>query len=276
MTTVGFLYPGHAAEDDYPLAEQILGGDIRLVVEHTYGTDLHAVAELLDLGSAERLAEGAARLRSHRPDAVVWACTSGSFVYGWEGALDQVADLAEAARAPASSTSFAFVNAARAVGATRVAVAASYPDDVATRFASFLATADIEVLELTSHGIDTAAEVGVLSAAQVTELVLRNDHPDADAVLVPDTAMRTFGLVPDLESQLGKPVLTANQVTIWEGLSLAATAASPAGQAASPAAADAAPAARTWQDAGALFRTPVGVSHHPAGILASPLPGGSE
>jgi maleate cis-trans isomerase len=242
VTTVGFLYPGHAAEDDYPLAEQLLGGDIRLVVEHTYGTDLHAVEELLDLGSAERLAEGAARLRAHQPAAVVWACTSGSFVYGWDGASDQVADLAEAAGVPASSTSFAFVNAAHALGVKRVAVAASYPDDVASRFASFLGTADIEVLDLTSHGIDTAAEVGVLSAAQVTELVLSNDHPDADAILVPDTAMRTFGLVPDLEKQLGKPVLTANQVTVWEGLALAAGQRDPV--------------ARTWQDAGALFRTP--------------------
>ena len=46
MTTIGFIYPDHAAEDDYPLAEQLLGGsdadegDIRLPVEHIYGTDL--------------------------------------------------------------------------------------------------------------------------------------------------------------------------------------------------------------------------------------------
>lgn len=240
MTTVGFIYPGHAAEDDYPLAEHLLGDEVRLPVVHIYGTDLHAVDELLDLGSADKLADGAARLRAVRPAAVVWACTSGSFVYGWEGARDQAARLAEAAGVPASSTSFAFVNACRALDLRRVAVAASYPVDIATQFVDFLAAGGVEVLEVTSHGIDTAAEVGHLPASAVLDLVAGNDRPDADAVLVPDTAMRTFGLVPELEKRLGKPVLTANQVTIWEGLGLAGYSG-------------------TWHDAGALFRTPAGV-----------------
>ncbi|MGH3735318.1 MAG: maleate cis-trans isomerase family protein [Micromonosporaceae bacterium] len=239
MTTVGFLYPGHAAEDDYPLAAAALG--VELVVEHTYGTDLHAVDELLDLGSADRLAEGAARLRRHAPAAVVWACTSGSFVYGWHGAVVQAAHLAEAAGVPASSTSFAFVNAARALGVRRVSVAASYPADVARLFVEFLAEGGIEVVGMASYGIDTAAQVGALPADEVAELMAAHDHPDAEAILVPDTAMRTFALVPVLETRLGKPVLTANQVTVREGLSLAGMAG-------------------TWQDAGALFRTPVGVS----------------
>ncbi|WP_110494986.1 aspartate/glutamate racemase family protein [Amycolatopsis antarctica] len=222
MTTIGFIYPDHAAEDDYPLAEDLLGGGVRLPVEHIYGTDLHAVPELLDLGSPARLAEGAGLLARHAPDAVVWACTSGSFVYGPEGAARQVAGLAEAAGGlPASSTSFAFVRAAQALGVRRVAVAASYPDDVARLFVEFLAAGGIEVVSMSSADIDTAAEVGDLAPEAVTELVVGRDHPDADALLVPDTAMRTLGLITALEQRLGKPVLTANQVTVWEGLRLA-------------------------------------------------------
>ncbi len=30
MTALGFLYPGHSAEDDYPRMEQLLGSDVRL------------------------------------------------------------------------------------------------------------------------------------------------------------------------------------------------------------------------------------------------------
>ncbi|MGH3663077.1 MAG: maleate cis-trans isomerase family protein [Micromonosporaceae bacterium] len=225
MTTVGFLYPGHASEDDYPLAERMLAAALpsppRLLVEHTYGTDLHAIAELLDLGSEDKLAEGAARLRAQGAEAVVWACTSGSFVYGLAGASQQAAAVAEAAGAPASSTSFAFVHAARALGVRRVAVAASYPQDVAECFTQFLGDTGLEPVSLTSSGIDTAAEVGQLPEASVIELALANDHPDAEALLVPDTAMRTFGLVEKVEQALGKPVLTANQVTVWEALRLA-------------------------------------------------------
>lgn len=221
MTVVGFLYPGHAAEDDYPTAERMLGGGVSLPVVHTYGEDLHAVAELLDLGSAERLAAGAAQLREYQPDAVLWACTSGSFVYGPDGAAEQVRGLAEAAGVPASSTSFAFVEAARALGVRRVAVAASYPAEVADHFAAFLAAAGLEVVGLSAGGIRTAAEVGELPEDGVLEFATAHDRPDAEAVLVPDTAMRTVALVDALEARLGKPVLTANQVTIWEGLRLA-------------------------------------------------------
>jgi maleate isomerase len=221
MTTLGFLYPGHAAEDDYPTIQTMLGGGLTLRVEHTYGEDLHAVEELLDLGNPERLAAGAAQLDAYSPAAVIWACTSGSFVYGWEGATEQAAKLAQAAGVPASSTSFAFVRAAQAIGARKVAVAASYPAEVADRFVDFLGSAGIDVVSMSSHGIRTAAEVGELPADGVLELAAGNDHPDADAVLVPDTAMRTVALVETMEERIGKPVLTANQVTVWEALRLA-------------------------------------------------------
>ncbi|MFC4334471.1 maleate cis-trans isomerase family protein [Salininema proteolyticum] len=240
MTTIGMVYPDHAAEDDYPLAEKLLGPDLRLPVAHIYGTDLHAVPELLDLGAPHRLAEGARLLAGHDPEAVMWACTSGSFVYGWQGAAEQVAGLSEAAGGlPASSTSFAFVHAARALRARRVAVVASYPGDVAALFAGFLAAGGIEVAAMSSHDIDTAAAVGNMTPEAVTALAIEYDRPGTDALLVPDTAMRTLALVNTLEERIGKPVLTANQVTIWEGLRLAGSSA-------------------TSDSLGSLFRVPPG------------------
>ncbi|GGK95787.1 maleate cis-trans isomerase family protein [Nocardia jinanensis] len=219
VPTIGFIYPDHAAEDDYPRAESILG--VRLPVAHIYGTDLHAVPELLDLGSPGKLRHGAAQLAAHDPQVVVWACTSGSFVRGPDGAREQVRELAKAAGVPATSTSFAFVEAARALGVERVAVAASYPDEVARLFTDFLAAAGITIVAFGSAGIETAAEVGTLTAEQVLELAVAGDHPEAEALLIPDTAMHTLEVLPRLEAALGKPVLTANQVTIWEGLRLA-------------------------------------------------------
>ena len=77
---------------------------------------------------------------------MVWASTGGSFVYGWEGAHEQTTALARAAGLPASSTSFAFVQAVRALGAARVAVAATYPEEIARLFSAFLAAAGIDVV----------------------------------------------------------------------------------------------------------------------------------
>ena len=133
----------------------------------------------------------------------------------------QVAALRATAGVPASSTSFAFVDACRHLGVTRVAVGATYPDDVAARFVDFLASAGIEVLSLSSRGIVTAAEVGTLAPETVLEFAAAADHADADAVLLPDTALHTVAMLDALDARVGKPVLTANQVSIWQGLRLA-------------------------------------------------------
>ncbi|MCZ9343920.1 decarboxylase, partial [Streptomyces sp. TRM76130] len=52
MTALGFLYPGHSGEDDYPRIEQLLGSDIRVDLVHTdIGEDAHRVDALLEMGS---------------------------------------------------------------------------------------------------------------------------------------------------------------------------------------------------------------------------------
>ena len=221
-TTVGLLYPGYAAEDDFPLLQGILGSDVRLPVVHTsVGEDAHRVDALLDLGSTARLAEGAEELRVHAPDAVVWACTSGSFVFGWDGARAQVEAIATRLGCPASSTSVAFVNAIHALGVRRVAIAATYPREVVDRFVEFLGAGEIDVVGSSSADIVTAEEVGTLGRDGPFGLVASIDHGAADAVLVPDTALHTVAWLDELETAAGKPVLTANQVTVWEGLRLA-------------------------------------------------------
>ncbi|MFX4293344.1 maleate cis-trans isomerase family protein [Streptomyces bohaiensis] len=222
--TVGFLYPGFSAEDDAPRMEGMLneaGGSVRLPLVHTdIGTDAHEVGALLEMGSVARLVPGAAELREQGAQAVMWACTSASFVFGLEGARRQAAELAEAAGVPASSTSFAFADAVHAIGAGRVAVAATYPEDVAQLFAAFLRDSGIAVTGVRSAGIITAAEVGTWGYEEVLALARAGDDPGADAVLLPDTAMHTAAWVTALEEALAKPVLTAHQVTAWHGLRL--------------------------------------------------------
>ncbi|HSH23121.1 MAG TPA: hypothetical protein VK975_03575, partial [Acidimicrobiales bacterium] len=92
--------------------------------------------------------EGAEELGRRGVDVALWAFTSGSFVLGLEGARNQVAGIAEALGVPASSTSLALVDACNAVGAARVAIAATYPADVAHAFGRFLAEAGIEVVSV--------------------------------------------------------------------------------------------------------------------------------
>jgi len=222
MQTIGFLYPGFGAEDDYPYMESLFNGDVKLSLIHTsVGVDAHEVNALLDLGSSERLAEGASELQDQNPLSVMWACTSGSFVFGLEGAKQQAQEVQDIIKVPTSSTSLAFADAIRHLNFHKVAIAATYPDDVSRRFKTFLQDSGIEVVSLVSHDVETAALAGGLSESEVIELALSNNPEEAEVVLLPDTAMHTARIIPDLERALGKPVLTANQVTLWQALRLA-------------------------------------------------------
>ncbi|MDQ0796219.1 decarboxylase [Streptomyces sp. B1I3] len=231
MTTVGLLYPGHAAEEDFPRIEVMLDSDIRVPLFHTdtgigtgVGQGASRLEALREAGAPERLAAGVEELRLAGAESLVWASTNGSFVYGWDGAHQQVAGLARAAGLPASSTSFAFVHAVGELGAGRVAVASLDAEDIAPLFADFLTAAGLDVVSVRAVGDDSGpapADAATWGPERVRELVAAADHPDAEVVLLPCTALHTAAFVPELEELVGKPVLTANQVTVWEGLRLA-------------------------------------------------------
>jgi maleate cis-trans isomerase len=227
VVRLGFLYPGYAAEDDYAeLVGRLSVSAVAEVVHTSLGElgDQHTVEALQAMGEHQRLADGAAVLRSRGVAAVLWACTSGSFTYGWDGAARQAAALREQAGVPASSTSLAFVRVAQALGIRRVTVAATYPAPVAERFTDFLRAGGIEVLSVTAAGIMTATEAGEMSDEATVRMIAAVSQPDADAVLVPDTALHTARLLPHLAQATGKQILTANQVTVWEAVRLAGLA----------------------------------------------------
>ncbi|MFB6819579.1 decarboxylase [Streptomyces sp. NPDC056347] len=221
MTTVGILYPGGFARDDYPRMEILLDA-VRLVVHRTeVADDAYGVEALLRTGEPGRLAAGAADLQRAGVECVVWASAAGSFLYGWEGAHEQTGALARAVGVSASSTSFGFVHAVRELGAGRVAVASTYSEQVTGLFAGFLRAAGVEVAATSAAGLGSAAEAAAWDLDRVKELAAAADRPEADAVLLPDTALHTAGHEAELEELLGKPVLTGNQVTVREGLRLA-------------------------------------------------------
>jgi maleate cis-trans isomerase len=222
--SIAFLYPGlGVAEDDLEwLVNQLFpDGIVRAeVIETPIDQDAHTVEALRDLGQGWRLREGAGAIPDTDVGAVLWACTSGSFVFGWEGARAQVQELAAFTGLPTSSTSLAFVSALRALGLRRVAIAATYPQPVTSCFVDLLTEAGFQVVHAESSDIPTAAGAGEVASQALEAMVRGGDHEDAEVVLVPDTALHTVRELPRLELAIGKPLLSANLVTVWEGLRL--------------------------------------------------------
>ncbi len=221
MLKIGILYPHYSAEDDYPRLAAALKPAVEVRVVHTDSANLHRIDKSLVTGSREYLLAGAEELRPHNVAVCLWACTSASFAFGVEGARRQAQDLVDALGVPASSTSLAFLSAGKALGLKRVAVAATYPEGLSNTFRAFLETDGIEVVHMGCLGIWTGDEVALIERDEVLRFARANDHPDAEAVLIPDTALHTVGFLPELEAAVGKTVLTANQVTMWEALRLA-------------------------------------------------------
>ncbi len=218
---IGLLYPLHSAEDDYPRMAETLKPPVEVYIAHTDSPNLHRIQESRITGSREYLMAGVDELRDRGVAVCMWACTSGSFAFGLEGARLQVEPITEELGVPASSTSLAFLNAAQTLDLQRVAVAATYPEGHAAHFQAFLNEGGIEVVKMGSLGMWTADDVALVEKEEVLDFAAANDHQDADAVLIPDTALHTAAFLADLEDHVGKTVLTANQVTMWEALRLA-------------------------------------------------------
>ena len=151
-----------------------------------------------------------------RPAVYAYACTSGSFVYGSPGERRLVEVMQEAGRAPAVTTSGALLEALRRLAASRVAVATPYVPAITQRLNDFLADAEIDVVASAHLGL--AGDIRHVPYARTAALVRDADSPDAQAVVVSCTNLPTYDIIGMLEDELGKPVVTANQATMWSAL----------------------------------------------------------
>jgi maleate isomerase len=60
----------------------------------------------------------------------------------------------------------------------------------------------------------------LLDPQSAYDLARRLDRPDADAVMLGCGNWNTFPVIERLERDLGKPVLTTNQVSLWHALKM--------------------------------------------------------
>ena len=221
---LGFLFPPCGGEDELYVHGEALGDDLRILLMGTriFGDDEeHAPHHLRRTGAIDHLVMHAEVMARMKPDAVIWACTSGSFIDGLRHAERQVEAIAEVTGCPASSTSLAFVSALCHLGIGRAALLASYPEDTAKAFRSFLQECGIEVCDVAWLSAASGPLAAELGTERLMETAERLAVPEGGAILIPDTAMPSMHLIAPLEARLGCAVLAANQVSLWEAVRLA-------------------------------------------------------
>jgi maleate cis-trans isomerase len=157
------------------------------------------------------------------PDVIAYGCTAGSMV----SPLDSLATrMREMGGIAAVATAPAIVHALRAFGATKVALATPYHDALNRHEIEFFADNGIETLSEKGLGIGAGGPQEYVNIARVPrEEVLEHarsaDHPEAEALVISCTDFATLAALPQLERDLGKPVISSNLATWWQALRVA-------------------------------------------------------
>lgn len=218
---LGIIYPasGIADMEYYDLCPPGVSVHVtRSSVPNDGGVTL---ADVLHVAEGRQFAQLAEDLATVRPHAIAWMCTSGSFSRGaaWDAELCRV--LGEHGRCAATTTSTALVAALRSLGIRRIALATPYESPVMDKLVSYLAEQGLNVVSSVGLGLVKDWDINTLSPMALASLIHEADAADAEAIFLSDTCLVLSPIVEALEADLGKPILSANMVTMWHALRLA-------------------------------------------------------
>jgi maleate isomerase len=194
--------------------------DISLHLTRMPYVPLAATMEMaIHISDPALVANGATEVKAVSPLVTAYACTSGSFVGGLAGESALVAAMTEAGAPAAVTTSGALLTAFRHLDIKRIATATPYTADITAGLSSYLGEAGVDVVA--AAGLGLTSDIWTVPYDVTAKLVRETDRSDAEAVFISCTNLPTYDVIAPLEAEIGKPVLTANQVTMWSALTLA-------------------------------------------------------
>jgi maleate cis-trans isomerase len=169
-------------------------------------------------------------LAAVQPRAIVWSCTSGSFYNGVAGNEDLLAQLARASpEIPIATASSALVAALRALHIQRPAVGTPYSPEINQLLCNFLQESGFRPFPVAGYFDRLVDDITLQSVEpeEVAAFARAIDRPDADAVVISCTGLPTSKVVPMLEKELGKPVISSNLAILWHALEIGGIAVRP-------------------------------------------------
>ncbi len=162
-------------------------------------------------------------------DIIVFGCTSGSFAEGQGHDEKIIRELEGETGIPALATSSAVLKALRRLGIGPMAVCSPYSDELNARLKDFFGAhghpvTAIRGLGFVKHGTHFPLAPRPVSLVNIQEptvaykLARIVDGPEAQGLLISCTNLRTLEIIEKLERDLGKPVVTSVQATVWAAL----------------------------------------------------------
>lgn len=151
--------------------------------------------------------------------SLAYACTSGTIAIGPDAVFRRLEEGQPGV--PATTPITAAVDGLRHMGLSKIALLTPYPDDVNQPILGFLEDSGLDVLAMSTFGLQSDIDVGRIPTDAIIEAAREADHPDAQALFLSCTALRAAECIEPLEEALGKPVLSSNQAMLWRAIRLA-------------------------------------------------------
>jgi maleate isomerase len=215
---IGLIYPssGKRDTDFFRLAPPGVSVHVARVPFAGRGTleSIGAMSQTENLLAAARL------LSDLRPSCISWADTSGSFMFGADGDAKQVEAIRAATSVPASTTSTACLSAFARLGVSRLVVASPYLSEVNDQLQAFFQAHGLTVVRLLSLELADEWDIHQTPREKVYALARKAYSSGAEGLFIPCTDFEAIDLIEVLEQDLGIPIVTANQATMWHALRL--------------------------------------------------------
>ncbi|GAB2845661.1 aspartate/glutamate racemase family protein [Streptomyces deserti] len=222
----GFLGPspqrgvGVVAPFDFALDRELwrwVPDEVSLHLTRTPYVPVEVSLDLARLVSEhETLSEAVRTLTAIGPEAVAYACTSGSFVGGIAGERAMCEAMTRAGTVPSVTTSGALLEALAELDVRRLALVTPYTVSVTRSLEEYVAEAGVAVAGCAFMGL--TRHIWKVPYRKVVEMARSAVRPDADALFISCTNLPTYDVIPQLEAELRIPVISANQVTMWAAL----------------------------------------------------------
>ena len=151
-------------------------------------------------------------------DVIVLGAAAPSFLKGLGYDREMAQKITAASGKPATTTSTALIEALHHLGVSKVVLGAAYDDKVNAIAQSFLEANGFNVLSAQGLGLVDNLVVGRLDENSAYEFARKIDRPDAEAIVLACTNWKTLDMIERLERELGKPVISTTQVSIWAAL----------------------------------------------------------
>jgi maleate isomerase len=213
---IGLLLPSSNTVQEPDFYKALPSG----ITLHTARLQLTHIEAESTLRIVEQIEDASRKLADADVDLILLAATAPSSRMGIGYDKELIKRISGASGKPATTASTALLEAMRVLGIKKIVLGAPWSDAVNQTVAKFIEGNGIRVLAHAALGIVRNLDVGLLDAQTAYDMGRKIDRPDADAVMLACGNWRTFEIIEKLERDLGKPVLSTNQVSLWHALKM--------------------------------------------------------